>query len=190
MATAKKFSTITNGVMVDDLFATIDAVKSTPAIAEFKFRASNRWVNGSQTVSTVHGFHGALQELSHRQPIVLESDEPAILLGKDTAANPGEYLLHSLASCLTTAMVYHAAARGIQIFELESTVEGDIDLHGFLDLDKNVRKGYQAIRVNFKIKADVPDEKLQELVQLAPQYSAVFDSLVNGVPVSITASRK
>ncbi len=187
MATATKFSTIVNGVMVDDMFATIDAVKATPAIAKFKFGVRNRWGNGSHTASTVDTFQGALQQLSHAQPFVLESDEPAILLGKDTAANPGEYLLHALAACLTTAMVYHAAARGIQIYELESTVEGHIDLHGFLDLDKNVRTGFEGIRVHFKIRADIPEEKLQEVVDLAPRYSAVFDSLVNGVPVSVTA---
>jgi len=187
MATATKFSTVVNGVMVDDLLGTIDAVRATPAIAKFKFGFRNRWINGSQTVSAVHGFQGTLQQLSHSQPIVLESDEPAILLGKDTAANPGEHLLHAPAACLTTAMVYHAAARGIQIYELESTVEGDIDLHGFLDLDTKIRKGFEGIRVHFKIKADVPDEQLQEVAQLAPCYSAVFDSLVNGVPVSVTA---
>jgi uncharacterized OsmC-like protein len=87
-------------------------------------------------------------------------------------------------------MVYHAAARGIQIYELESTVEGDIDLHGFLDLDKKTRKGFEGIRVHFKIKADVPDGQLQEVAKLAPHYSAVFDSLVNGVPVSVTAEGK
>ena len=187
MATATKFSTIINGVVVDDLFATIDAVKATPAIAKFKFSASNRWVSGSQSTTTVEGFHGALQDHSHAKPFVLKVDEPAILLGNDTAANPPEYLLHALASCLTTAILYHAAARGIQIFEIESTLEGDIDLHGFLELDKNVRKGYQGIRVRFKIKADAPKEKLDEILQLGVANSAVFDSLVNGVPVSVTA---
>jgi uncharacterized OsmC-like protein len=87
-------------------------------------------------------------------------------------------------------MVYHAAARGIQIEEVESTLEGDIDLHGFLDLDKKVRNGYQGIRVNFKIKADVPEEQLQEIVQLGASRSPVFDSVVHGVPVSVTGSRK
>ena len=187
MATARQFSTVVNGVMVDDLFATIDAVKATPAVAKFKFGVRNRWANGSQNASTVHQFHGALQELSHHEPIVLESDEPAILLGQDTAANPAEHLLHALASCITTAMVYHAAARGIQIYELESTFEGDIDLHGFLNLDKTVRKGYQAIRANFKIRADAPKEKLDEILQLGVGNSAVLDSLVNGVPVTVTA---
>jgi uncharacterized OsmC-like protein len=120
---------------------------------------------------------------------VLEADEPPVLLGKDTAANPVEHLLHALASCLTTSMVYHAAARGIQIEAVESSLEGDIDLHGFLELDKNVRNGYQGIRVNFKIKADVPDEQLQEISQLGAGHSPVFDSLINGVPVSVTAER-
>jgi len=189
MATAKKFSTVINGVMVDDLFNTIDAIKATPAIAKFKFRIRNQWEGGSQNRSTVDKFSGAMQELTHPKPFVLEADEPAILLGKDMAANPVEYLLHALASCLTTSMVYHAAARGIQVEEIESSFEGDIDLHGFLELDKNVRQGFQSIRVNFKIKADVPDDQLQEIVKLGSSHSPVFDSLTNGVPVSVTAQR-
>jgi uncharacterized OsmC-like protein len=189
MATAKKFPTVINGVMVDDLFATIDAIKATPAIAKFKFSVRNQWKGGSQNSSTVDKFHGALQDLSRAKPFVLQADEPAILLGKDTAANPVEHLLHALASCMTTSMVYHAAARGIQIEEVESSFEGDIDLHGFLDLDRKVRNGYQGIRVNFKIKADVPDEQLQEIVKLGSGRSPVFDSLTNGVPVSVTAAR-
>ena len=86
-------------------------------------------------------------------------------------------------------MVYHAAARGIQIEEIESSLEGDLDLRGFLELDKNVRNGYQGIRVNFKIKADVPDEQLQEISRLGSGHSPVFDSLTNGVPVSVTTER-
>lgn len=189
MATAQKFSTIINGVMVDDLFATIDAVKATPSIAKFNFRLRNQWEGCGQNSSIVDAYHGAGQEQSRTKAFVLRSDEPAILLGRDTAANPVEYLLHALAACLTTSMVYHAAARGIQIEEVESSFEGDIDLHGFLDLDKSVRNGYQGIRVNFKVKADVPDEKLQEIVQLGTGHSPVFDSLTNGVPVSVTANR-
>src|SRR6476620_10125426 len=189
MATARQFSTVINGVMVDDLFSTIDAVKATPAIAKFKFGVRNRWATGSQNATTAEGFHGAMQDLSHSKPFVLEADEPAILLGEDSAANPVEYLLHALAACLTTSMVYHAAARGIQIEEVESSLEGDIDLHGFLDLDPNIRKGYQGIRVNFKIKADVADEQLEQIVQLGTGHSPVFDSLTNGVAVSVKAER-
>jgi uncharacterized OsmC-like protein len=86
-------------------------------------------------------------------------------------------------------MVYHAAARGIQIEEVESSFQGDIDLHGFLGLDPKIRNGYQGIRVNFKLKANVPDEQLQEIVKLGTGRSPVFDSLTNGVPVSVTAER-
>jgi uncharacterized OsmC-like protein len=188
-ATAIAAPKIINGVAVDDLFITIDAIKTTPDIAKFKFRVRNQWLDGSQNKSTVNAFYGAGQNLSRSKPFVLQADEPSVLLGKDAAANPVEHLLHALASCLTTSMVYHAAARGIQIEEVESSLEGDIDLHGFLDLDRSVRKGYQGIRVSFKIKADVPDEQLQEIVQLGPGYSPVFDSLTNGVPVSVKAER-
>ena len=178
-----------NGVAVDDLRKTVEAIKATPAIAKFKFRIRNQWVDAGQNRSTAGTFYGAGQEQSRPKPFLLEADEPRVLLGGDTSANPVEHLLHALASCLTTSMVYHAAARGIHIQEVESSLEGDIDLHGFLKLDKNVRNGYQGIRVKFKIKADVPDEKLQEISQLGTEHSPVFDSLTNGVPVSVTAER-
>ena len=188
MATAQKSINL-NGVAVNELLSTVEAVKATPSIAKFKFRIRNQWDEGSRNHSTVTTLRGANQEISHPAPFRLEADEPAILLGKDLAANPVEYLLHALASCLTTSMVYHASARGVQINAIESTFEGDLDLHGFLDLDPKVRKGYQGIRVNFKISADVPDDRLQEIVQLGTGHSPVFDSLTNGVPVSVTAER-
>jgi len=189
MATAQKLPRIINGVNVNDLFTTIDTIKAAPAIAKFRFRIRNQWVGASQNRSTVGNFYGAGQELSRPKPFVLRADEPGVLLGTDAAANPVEHLLHALAACLTTSMVYHAAARGIHIEEVESSFEGDLDLHGFLDLDKNVRKGYQGIRVNFKIKANVPDEQLQEIVELGSGHSPVFDSLTKGVPISIKAAR-
>ena len=189
MATAQQFPTVVNGVNVDNLFTTIDAIKATPAIAKFNFRIQNKWEGAAHNRSAINGFYGAGQELSRPKSFVLHSDEPAILLGEDSAPNPVEHLLHALAACVTTGMVYHAAARGIQIEEVESSFEGDIDLHGFLGLDPKVRKGYQGIRVNFKLKADVPDERLQEIVELGTGHSPVFDSLTNGVPVSVTATR-
>jgi uncharacterized OsmC-like protein len=178
-----------NGVAVEDLSNTVTAIKGTPAIAKFNFRVRNQWVDGAQNFSTVGGFYGASEEQTRAKSFVLEADEPSVLLGKDTAANPVEHLLHALAACLTTSMVYHASARGIEIEEVESSVEGDIDLQGFLELDGNVRKGLQGIRVSFKIKADVTDGDLQALGQLGPGHSPVFDSLANGVPISVTAQR-
>jgi uncharacterized OsmC-like protein len=189
MATAQKLPKLINGVNIDELYNTIDAINATPTNAKFNFRIQNQWQGASQNRSTVNTFHGAGQELSREQTFLLDADEPAVLLGKDEAANPVEYLLHALAACVTTSMVYHAAARGIEIEAVESSFEGDIDLHGFLDLDRNVRKGYQGIRVNFKIKAAAPDEKLQEIVELGTGHSPVFDSITNGVPVSVTTQR-
>jgi uncharacterized OsmC-like protein len=189
LATTRVPEKIVNGVVVDHLFKTIDGIKATPSIAKFKFCIRNQWVGAGQSSSVADTFYGSGREQLRSKPFVLEADEPPILLGKDMAANPVEYLLHALASCLTTSMVYHAAARGIQIEEVESSLEGDIDLYGFLQLDKKVRNGYQGIRVNFKIKADVSDSELQEIGQLGPEHSPVFDSLTNGVPISVTAER-
>ena len=189
MLTAQQIPTVVNGVNVDNLLTTVDAIKAAPAIAKFQFRILNRWEGGGQNRSTVNAFHGAGQEIARQKSFILHADEPTVLLGQDKAANPVEYLLHALAACLTTSMVYHAAARGIQIEAVESSFEGDIDLHGFLDLDPKVRKGYQGIRVTFKIKADAPEEQLDEIVQLGTGHSPVFDSLTNGVPVSLKAER-
>jgi uncharacterized OsmC-like protein len=189
VVTAEVLTKTINGVPVDDLVATVDAVKATPAIAKFNFRIRNQWLDAARNNSTVDTFYGAGQEQSRTQPVVLEADEPRILLGTDAAVNPVEHLLHALAACMTTSIVYHAATRGIHIEGIESSLEGDIDLQGFLGLDESVRNGFQGIRVNFKIKADVPDDQLQQIGQLAPERSAIFESLTNGVPVSVTTER-
>lgn len=189
MATAQEVQKLVNGVKVNDLMTTVEAIKAAPAIAKFKFRISNEWSGASHNCSTVDSYFGAGQEHRRQKPFKLQSDEPEVLLGTDGAANPVEYLLHALAACLTTSMVYHAAARGIEIEEVESSFEGDIDLHGFLELDKNVRQGFQAIRVNFKVRANVPDQQIEEIVALGTSHSPVFDSLTKGVPVSVNAQR-
>jgi uncharacterized OsmC-like protein len=189
LSTAHAVSKTINGVATDDLSKTVDAIKATPAIAKFKFQIRNQWLDGGQNNSIADGFYGAGQQQARSKPFLIRADEPPVLLGKDAAANPAEYLLHALASCLTTSMVYHAAAQGIQIREIESVVEGDLDLQGFLKLDRNVRNGFQGIRVRFRIKADVPDHELQQLCQLGPKHSPVYDSLTVGVPVSVSAER-
>jgi uncharacterized OsmC-like protein len=175
-----------NGVNVDQLFGTINAIQETPSLAKFNFRATNKWVNGGHNRTTIKDFYGAGQEDQSRQTaFVLDNDEPAVLLGADNGANPVEFVLHALAGCLTTSLVYHAAARGIQLDEVESQLEGDLDLHGFLGLSESVRNGYEGLRVTFQIKADVPEAKLQELCELAQQRSPVFDIVSHPVPVSV-----
>ena len=189
MATTNTIPKKMNGVAVEDLVSTVNAIKQTPTLAKFQFRVRNQWIDGPRSKSTAETFYGVGQEQSHARPFVLDADEPPVLLGTDTSPNAGDYLLHTLAVCMTTTIAYHAAARGIEIEEVESTLEGDIDLQGFLGLDESIRKGFQGIRVHFKIKADVPDEQLQEICQLGTQYSSVFDTLTKGVPISVTANR-
>jgi uncharacterized OsmC-like protein len=178
-----------NGIEVARLFQTIDAIKQSPRLADFKFRLQNRWIKSAVNRSTIKNFYGTSKEHQHQEPFVLDSDEPVVLLGQESAPSPVEYLLHALAACVTSALVYHAAARGIQLQEVESRLEGEIDLHGFLGLDDNVRRGYKNIKIKFRIKADVPDEQLEELCRLGPTYSPVFDSITRGVPVEVSLEK-
>ncbi|MGE0883910.1 MAG: OsmC family protein [Blastocatellales bacterium] len=181
---------IINGVNVSQLFETIDVIKQKPEIAKFKFRATNKWVNGGHNTTMIKDFYGAGQEDTTRlKTFVMEADEPAVLLGEDAGANPTEYLLAALAGCLTTSMVYHAAAQGIKIESIESSYEGDLDLQGFLGLSDKIRNGYEGIRVTFKIKADAPEETLQELIEIAQQRSPVFDIVTNPVPVTVQLAK-
>lgn len=182
-------STKTNGVDIDRLFETIEAIKQTPRLADFKFQLSNRWINGGLNRSTINNFSGASKDHQRDEPFILDADEPPVLLGEDSAPNPVEYLLHALVGCVTTSLVYHAAAKGIKLQEVETSAVGAIDLHGFLGLDDSVRRGYQNIRIKFRIKADVPDEQLEELCQLGPTYSPVFDSISRGVNVEVSLDR-
>ncbi len=178
-----------NGVDVVRLYETIEAVQGTPTLAPFEFRATNRWVSGGHNRSTVEGFYGAGREDDSRaEPFVLDADEPDVLLGADNGANPVEYVLHALAGCLTTSLVYHAAARRIEVDEVESKLEGDLDLRGFLGMSDEVRNGYERIRVSYRIKG-VDEETAEELVRIAQARSPVFDILTNGVPVQVDLDR-
>jgi len=173
-----------NGVDVETLFATLDAVKANPEIAKFGFRATNTWVSGTNSRSTVHDFHGAMQELTHVEPRTYDADHPAILTGNDRGSTPVEFVLHALAACLTAGIANIAAARGVRLDEVSSTVEGDIDLMGLLGLDPGVRNGFQQIRVSFRLRGDDADA-LRRVLEQSKARSAVFDMLTNGVPVSI-----
>jgi uncharacterized OsmC-like protein len=173
-----------NGVDTATLFATLDAVKANPDIAKFQFRASNRWVSGTHNRSTIHGFYGAGQEMAHRQESTFDADHPEILVGADNAPTPVEFLLHAIAACLTSGLANIAAARGVNLTSVSSTVEGDINLMGILGLSDEVRNGYEQIRVSFQLEGDDPDQ-LRGLVERSRLRSAVYDVLTNGVPVSI-----
>jgi uncharacterized OsmC-like protein len=177
---------IVNGVNVSKLFETVGVIKEKPEIAKFNFKAKGKWINGGHNRTTINEFYGACQTFKRSQPFVFEKDEPPVLLGQDHGANPVEYVFAALDGCLTTSLIYHAAAQGIKIDEVETSFSGDLNLHGFLGLDENIRNGYEQIRVTFKIKADASKEKLQELVQLAQKRSPVFDIVSHPTPVEVS----
>lgn len=177
-------STKLNGVDRDALFGTINAVKADPALATFRFRVANDWIDGGLNRSSVSGFFGVGAETPHKRIFIIDNDEPPVLLSGDSAANPVEYVLHALAGCLTTTLVYHAAARGFRINAVSSRFEGDLDLQGFLGITKSVRNGFSAIRVVFTIEGDLTDAEKRELVAIGQEFSPVFDIVSNGVPVS------
>ncbi|MBX3300949.1 MAG: OsmC family protein [Nitrospira sp.] len=178
---------VINGVDVERLGQTVQAIQKDPVLAKSQFRAVNRWISGGHNRSMIQGFYAAGQEdTSRMNPFVLDADEPPVLLGQDKGANPVEFVLHALAACVTTSLVYHAAARGIRLESVESQLEGDLDLQGFLGLSDQVRRGYKEIRIKFKVKSDASSEQLKELTKFSP----VYDIVSNPVPVSIQIERK
>jgi len=177
-----------NGVDTPTLFGTLDVVKGQPDLAKFQFRARNRWQSGTLSETTISTFSGAGAEHAHKTTFKLSGDHPTVLVGEDRAPLPIEFLLHALATCITAGIANIAAARGVALREVESTIEGDIDLLGIFGMSRDVRNGYQGIRASFCIKGDAPPEKLQEIVEQSRARSAVFDVLTNGVPVSMSVN--
>jgi uncharacterized OsmC-like protein len=186
-APAKRQPVAMNGVDTPKLFATIAAVADQRSLAQFRFRARGEWIAGTRMRSTMSGFFGAGGEMKHKAAHTAEADHPAVLCGADEGPTPVEYLLHALAACLTAGVANIASARGVKLQSVTCTVEGDIDLQGILGLSDQVRNGFQAIRADFQVKGDAPDETLKKIVAQSVARSAVFDVLTNGVPVSVGA---
>lgn len=176
-----------NGVDVARLHGTMAAIGEDPKIADFKFRAVNEWQSGAYNVSRIQGFYGAKQEDTTRtQAHVLVADEPNVLLGTNNGANPTEALLHALAACITTTLVYHAAGRGIQLERVTSSYEGDLDLHGFLGLKPDVRPGFSAIRIKFRIEGDITEKEKRQVLRVGRRLSPVHDVVSRSVPIEVT----
>jgi len=176
-----------NGVDVAQLVETVGAIQADPTLATFRFRAANTWLSGGQSRTAIHGFWGAgAEDTSREQPFLLEGDEPPVLLGTNHAPNAVEAVLHALASCLSVGFAYNAAAQGITVRSVELDLEGELDLHGFLGLSPDVRPGYSEVRVTYRIDADAPDAKVDELCAYVQRTSPVLDILRNPVDVTIT----
>src|SRR4026207_1949501 len=176
-----------NGVDTPKLFATINVVKAQPELSKFRFRATNHWITGTHSRSRLETFSGAGGEHRHAGEVAFNADHPHVLVGGGAGPPPAEFLLHAIAACITSGIGNISAARGVTLTEVESTVEGDIDLRGILGLSGEGRTGYNEIRVHFRSKGGAPPEKLREIVAQSQARSAVFDVLTNGTTVNVTA---
>lgn len=171
-----------NGLSVTEYERIVDAVRNEPHLAKFVFRAANAWQDGGLNRTTIKGFYGAGEEQgSADRHFTVDAAEPPVLLGNDEAPNPVEYLLHALAACLTSSIVYKAAARGILVQSIESTLEGDMDASRFLELSDDGRTGFRNIRATFKVKANASPDDIKALAEFSP----VFDVVTRGTAVSL-----
>jgi uncharacterized OsmC-like protein len=175
-----------NGFELESITNTVEAIQGNKDIAKFKFRAKNNWISGGHNRSSIKGFYGGCAEDETRKdPFIFDNSEPPILLGNNEGANPVEFILHGLAGCMTTTMMLHAAANGISVESVSSSLEGDLDVQGFLGLDDSIRNGYQNIKVCFKIEGNLTDEERNQLISFTRK-SPVFDIVTNKVPIEVS----
>ncbi len=174
-----------NGVDIQGIFGVLDALKAAPEAAAFQFRASNEWVSGTHSRSTIDGFFGVGEERRHERTFVFDADHPVLMVGQDNGPTPVEFVLHALASCLTAGIANIASARGVTLHEVRSTIAGDIDVNGLLGLNPEVRNGYQQLSVHFEISGDADEATLRSIVDRSRDRSAVYDVITNQVPVVI-----
>jgi uncharacterized OsmC-like protein len=179
-------SPMRNGIDTAQVYGTLDALRDQPELARFEFRATNTWINGPHSRTTIQGFWGAGQEDGSREhPFQVDAGEPPVLFGNNEAPNPAEYVLHALAGCLTLTIVNVAAARKVELTEVSSTLVGVLDARGATGIDDSYRNGFERIRVSFTVKGDAPREKLEEIVERAKSRSVVYDIVTNPVPVEV-----
>ncbi|MFW6201539.1 MAG: OsmC family protein [Gemmatimonadota bacterium] len=176
-----------NGVPIDQLREMVSALAEDSSLAETRFRVRNRWVTGAFNRSIIQAFYAAGEEDGSRlEPFIVDSDDPPVFLGDNRGAHPMEYVLHGLAGCITSAFVYLAASHGVELDEVESTLEGRFDLRGFLGVGE-VDAGFDEIRVRLRVRSRAPESELRELIELAQSRSPVFSTLARPVSISLDA---
>lgn len=181
-------SPISNGVNVQALLDARAALSDAPEGAQFTWRASTEWLNGTHSQSTVEGFHGLGEEQSHKKTFTFSADHPEVFAAEDNGATPVEYVLVGLASCLTAGVAAVAQNREIQLNSVKATIEGDMDILGILGADPEVRNGFNGIRVHYEIDADATPEEIRALVAQSQKRSAVFDAITNPTNVAVTVN--
>jgi uncharacterized OsmC-like protein len=176
---------VDNGVNVEALLAAREALSQAPEAAQFTWRATCEWVNGTHSRSTVSGFFGLGEEQSHRTTFTFDADHPEIFASEDHGATPVELVLAGLASCLTAGVAAVAQNRDIQLNSVKATLEGDMDIQGILGIDSEVRNGFDGIRVTFDIDADATPDEIRAVVAQSQKRSAVYDVITNPTNISV-----
>ena len=183
MATAN--AQVDNGVNVEALLGAREALTAAPEGAQFTWRATCKWVNGTHSHSSVTGFFGLGAEQKHRTEFTFDADHPEIFASEDKGATPVEYVLVGLASCLTAGVAAVAQHRGIQLRSVQATIEGGMDIQGILGIDSDVRNGFDGIKVKYKIDADATPDEIKALVAQSQKRSAVYDIVTNPTNVTV-----
>ena len=176
---------VDNGVNVEALLGARQALTDAPQAAQFKWRATCTWINGTHSHSTVQSFFGLGAEQSHKTEFRYDADHPEVFASEDKGATPVEYVLVGLASCLTAGVAAVAQNRSIQLRSVKATLEGGMDLQGILGIDSDVRNGFDGIKVVFDIDADASREDIAALVAQSQKRSAVFDIVTNPTNVAV-----
>jgi uncharacterized OsmC-like protein len=179
---------VNNGVNVDALMGARTALEQAPEAAQFKWRASCEWVNGTHSRSTMGGFFGLGAEQSRSKMFTVEADHPQLFAAEDNAPTPVELVLSGLASCLTAGVAAVAQRRGIQLHSVKASLEADMDIQGILGIDDEVRNGFGSIRVHFDICADASEDDIKALVAQSQKRSAVFDIVTNPTSVFVSVN--
>jgi uncharacterized OsmC-like protein len=176
---------VNNGVNVAALIAAREALTKAPQAAQFKWRASCVWKEGTHSHSTIEGFFGLGQEQRRKTVFKFDADHPEVFASEDKGATPVEYVLVGLASCLTAGIAAIAQHRNIQLRSVTATIEGNMDIQGILGIDSDVRNGFGGIKVSYKIDADAKREDIEALVAQSQKRSAVFDIVTNPTNVTV-----
>jgi len=182
---AESNTPVDNGVNVEALLGAREALTDAPAGAQFQWRATCQWKNGTHSHSTVESFFGLGEEQSHRKVFTFDADHPEIFASEDNGATPVEYVLVGLASCLTAGVAAIAQHRDIQLRSVSATLEGGMDIQGILGIDSDVRNGFDGIKVTYKIDADAKRDDIEALVAQSQKRSAVYDIITNPTNVSV-----
>ncbi len=183
--TTTESPTVDNGVNVEALLGARQALTDAPEAAQFQWRATCEWVNGTHSRSVIHEFSGLGQEQQHRTAYSIDADHPEIFASADNGATPPEIALVALASCITAGVATVATHRGIQLRSVKANVRAGMDLQGILGIDGDVRNGFNGIKITYEIDSDASKADIEALVAQAQKRSAVFDAIANPTTIAV-----